>query len=170
MNRRLHCCLSITIMSKRIILSVALLCALHCSGQVPVYKIGDLLSRISHPDTTYVVNFWATWCKPCIKELPSFDSVHVKHHRHAVRVLLVSVDFVEDLNKRVVPFLKSRSIASQCVLLDEVNGNDYINKVSPQWSGAIPATMVIKAGKRVFAEKSLVMAELEHMIGDARKP
>ena len=139
-------------------------------AQVQVYKIGDLLKRIEHPDTTYVVNFWATWCVPCIKELPAFDSLQTKHTGEALRVLLVSVDFAEDLKKRVIPFLESRAVRSQCVLLDESNGNDYINRICSGWSGAIPFTLVKKSTRAVHAEKPLVMAELEHMIGDARKP
>lgn len=154
---------------KKIVLSLLLFISLTSWAQPAVLKINDLMDRLRHPDTTYVVNFWATWCKPCVKELPALDSLHHRHLKNAVRVLLVSVDFTEDLQKRLVPFLNKNKIAATCVLLDEINGNDYINRINPKWSGAIPATLVRKGDHSVFAEKSLVMAELEQMVQDARK-
>jgi thiol-disulfide isomerase/thioredoxin len=105
-----------------------------------VYKINDLVKRIGYSDTLYVVNFWATWCKPCIQELPAFDSLSTMVKNKKVKILLVSLDFSEDLNSKVNPFLIKNKIRTECVLLDEVNGNDFINKISPSWSGAIPPT------------------------------
>lgn len=139
------------------------------SGQVRVVKTEDVLKLTSHPDTTYVVNFWATWCKPCVKEIPSFDSLQTKFKTEPVKVVLVSLDFSEDLEKRVLPFLEKKQVQSACLLLDESNPNDYINRFCQQWSGAIPFTLVKKAGKLFYAERSVVMAELEHMIDDVRK-
>jgi thiol-disulfide isomerase/thioredoxin len=47
-----------------------------------VYKIDDLIKRIfNNSDTTYVVNFWATWCKPCVAELPEFEKLHIDSKR-----------------------------------------------------------------------------------------
>ena len=68
------------------------------SAQKPtVYKINELLNRINNDsDTTYVVNFWATWCKPCVAELPEFEKLHLdaKDNNRKTKVLLVSMDFV----------------------------------------------------------------------------
>jgi thiol-disulfide isomerase/thioredoxin len=130
-------------------------------AQVKVYRIDDLLKRINNADTTYVVNFWATWCKPCIKELPAFDSLFVKSKGTPTKVLLVSLDFKEDLQKRLVPFIKKNSIKAECVLLDESNGNDFINVISPDWSGAIPATLFKKGDKKKLVERPMHLKELE---------
>jgi len=124
-----------------------------------VYKVDALLKRISHPDTIYVVNFWATWCKPCVKELPAFDSLGASS-APAVKVLLVSLDFKEELEKKVNPFLKKNKVKTTCVLLDEVNGNDFINKISPRWSGAIPATLFRHGDKSYFLEQQVDLKEL----------
>ena len=118
------------------------------SAQKPiVYKINELLNRINNDsDTTYVVNFWATWCKPCVAELPEFEKLHLdaKDNNRKTKVLLVSMDFVEELDKNLKDFLAKNKYTCEIVLLDEINGNDFINKISEKWSGAIPATLIFK--------------------------
>ncbi len=119
--------------------------------RVAVYKIDDLLKRIHNKsDTTYVVNFWATWCKPCVAELPDFEKLHLdsKEKGRKVKVLLVSMDFKEELDKKLKTFLDKNKYTCEVVLLDEVNGNDFINKIYEKWSGAIPATLIVKPNPR----------------------
>jgi thiol-disulfide isomerase/thioredoxin len=141
-----------------------------------VYKTDQLLQRLSGKDTVYVVNFWATWCKPCVQELPVFDSLaNLPDIHNKVKVLLVSLDFSEDLEKKVNPFLKRNRVRSECVLLDEVNGNDYINRFSESWTGSIPATLICSAGNSILLEKKLSLAELlaaidEFKQGKLKKP
>jgi thiol-disulfide isomerase/thioredoxin len=127
------------------------------SQNVSVIKITDLEKRINNSsDTTYVVNFWATWCVPCVKELPDFDSI-AKRYTEKVKVLYITLDFKEDLNSKVLPFLKKKPLHSEVMLLDEVNGNYFIPKVSEHWTGAIPATLILNNKKmhREFYEKKL---------------
>src|ERR1043165_3895610 len=93
------------------------------SQEVPVIKVTDLEKRIKNSsDTTYIVNFWATWCAPCVKELPDFDSIHQVYKNEKVKVLLVSMDFKEDMQAKVLPFLKNKKVRSEVLLMDEVNG------------------------------------------------
>ncbi len=133
-----------------------------------IYKIDNLLNRLKNKDTTYVVNFWATWCKPCIKELPAFDSLKQKDLAY-VKIILVSLDFKEDIEKKVNPFLQKNKIKCEVVLLDEVNGNDYINKISNEWTGAIPATYFKNKKKEIFAEQSVTLKDLELNLEELKK-
>ncbi len=87
-----------------------------------IYKIDQLLKRISNTDTLYVVNFWATWCKPCVAELPDFEKINQNHNNTKVKVLLVCMDFKEEINTKVVPFLQRNNYTSEVVLLDEIDG------------------------------------------------
>lgn len=126
--------------------------------KVNVYKIDNLLKRIhNNSDTLYIVNLWATWCKPCVAELPDFMKADSVYNNQKVKVLLVSLDFKEELEKKVHPFLKKNHVYTEVVLLDESNGNEFINKISEKWSGAIPATLITKKNNEVseFFEKKL---------------
>lgn len=129
-----------------------------------VYKIDQLLKRIDNKDTTYILNFWATWCKPCVQELPAFDSLATESKGTRVKVILVSLDFKEELEKKVKPFLKTKHIQAECVLLDEVNGNDFVDKISSEWSGAIPATLFKKNTTRLFLEKKMNLNDLKSQL------
>lgn len=134
------------------------------SQHASVLKITDLEKRIKNDsDTTYIVNFWATWCAPCVKELPDFDSISKVYKDKKVKVLLVSMDFKEDLTSKVLPFISTKKIISEVVLLDEINGNYFIPKISDAWTGAIPATLIINNKKNFnhFFEKKLTYAFLK---------
>ena len=123
--------------------------------KTPVYKINDLLKRIHNTsDTIYVVNFWATWCKPCVAELPEFEKIHKEFENRKMKVLLVSMDFVEERDKKLKDFLAKNKYTCEVVLLDEINGNDFVNKISESWSGAIPATLFKKGKSLLFFEKN----------------
>ncbi len=139
------------------------------SQNVRIIKITDLEKRIkNNSDTTYIVNFWATWCAPCVKELPDFDSINSTYIHSRVKVILVSLDFREDLKTKLLPFIATKKIKSEVVLLDEINANYFIPKVSDKWTGAIPATLVVNNKKKYnrFFEKKLnyqlLKAEIEN--------
>jgi len=112
-------------------------------------------------DSIYVINFWATWCKPCIKELPAFEKIAAHYSDKKVKLLLVSLDFPEKLESQVIPFIQKNNIQSEVVLLDDADANSWIPKVSPQWSGAIPATVIYNQNTRKFFEQSFTFEELE---------
>lgn len=112
-------------------------------------------------DTTYVVNFWATWCVPCVEELPSFEKLNEKYKNKKVKVLLVSLDMSKQVESRLLPFLKKKKIESSVVLLNDPDANAWIEKVDKAWSGAIPATIIYKKQDRKFYERSFTYEELE---------
>ena len=116
-------------------------------------------------DRLQVINFWATWCAPCIKELPYFETLN-KEAWNEVDITLVSLDFADEFEKRVLPFVEKRDLQSQVLLLDEIDYNSWIDKVDPSWSGAIPATLIINPsnGKRKFLEKELNEGELASLV------
>ncbi|MBF4472468.1 TlpA family protein disulfide reductase [Flavobacterium sp. HJJ] len=108
---------------------------------------------LNDKSTTYVVNFWATWCAPCVKELPYFERLNSENKK--VKVVLVSLDFKNQYETKLLPFVKNRKINSEVVLLTDKDYNAWLPIVSKDWSGSIPATLIIQNGvKKVFAERS----------------
>jgi len=125
-------------------------------------QMEQLLSKQN--DTTYVVNFWATWCRPCVAELPYFEQLNNNFKSEKLKVILVSLDFETELEQRVKPFLSKKGIQSDVYLLNEPDANTWINKVSPQWSGAIPATVIYRNNDYSFYEKSFHYQELDSLV------
>lgn len=105
-------------------------------------------------DKIYVVNFWATWCAPCVKELPYFERIKQEYTNKNVEVLLVSLDFPKQVDKKLIPFINKNKIQSEVVLLDDVNEDVWIKAIDETWSGALPATIIYNKNKRKFYEKS----------------
>ena len=112
-------------------------------------------------DKIHVVNFWATWCAPCVKELPYFEKLNEEYKDKDVELLLVSLDFPRQYETKLKPFLKEKQLKSRVVCLDDVNQNRWIPAIDTTWSGALPATIIYKGNKRQFYEKSFTYEELE---------
>lgn len=115
-------------------------------------------------DTTYIINFWATWCKPCVKELPYFDSLQIKYAGKKIKVLLVSLDFKKYYEKLLLPYIAKHSITTPVVLLHAPDANAWIDKVNKSWSGAIPATIIFKNQRREFYEQEFHSEELYTLV------
>ncbi len=118
-----------------------------------------VLSRNSN-DTTYVINFWATWCSPCVKEIDFFEEVHTSFQDSKVKVILVSLDFPNQVERRLIPFLEDKEITAQVMLMTDLDYNSWIERVDKSWSGAIPATLIFNRERRVFLEQELTRDEL----------
>lgn len=115
-------------------------------------------------DTTYVINFWATWCLPCVEELPHFEKMNKKYASQKFKMILVSLDFPNMVESRVIPFIKRKNLKVDVVLLNDPNANQWIEKISKDWSGAIPATVIYRNSEWHFFEKSFTEASLEKEI------
>jgi thiol-disulfide isomerase/thioredoxin len=129
-------------------------------------KLKQLIDRKS--DKVVVVNFWATWCAPCIKELPLFEKISTEK-QPGVEVYLVSMDLDLDPNPdKVYRFIDRKKLQSTVLLLNEKDPNSWIDEIDSAWSGALPATLIInqKTGQRKFVGKELHEGDLEKMINE----
>lgn len=140
--------------------------------QTKAQKVGlvnkEWIAAISQntSDTTYIINFWATWCKPCVEELPAFETIQKKYKDQKVKVILVSCDFKKQLDLRVVPFIKTNGLKSEVVLMNETDPNNWIERVDSRFSGAIPATLIVNGSKqfRFFKEGEITLTELDTIV------
>lgn len=115
-------------------------------------------------DKTYVINFWATWCGPCVKELPYFEKLNAEYLDKDVEVILVSLDFPHVYESKLKPFITKKNLKSKVIALNAPNENEWINKIDENWSGSIPATIIYKKDNRKFFEQSFTYEELENEI------
>lgn len=120
----------------------------------------DLAPLFEHNnDTTYVINFWATWCKPCVEELPYFEAITQAYRDQPLRVVLVSLDFPRDVDTKLKSFLETQRIESEVQVLLDGKYNDWIDRVDPEWGGAIPVTVIYKGENRQFVNGSFANTE-----------
>jgi thiol-disulfide isomerase/thioredoxin len=151
---------------KKILLILFLLCSVSgYTQEVKKIKITDLEKIIADSKTPLVINFWATFCLPCIAEIPYFQEMTTKYKKDGVQLLLVSLDLNDDYDK-ILPFAKKRKITAPLAWLNESNADYFIPKIDSGWSGAIPATLFInnKNSYRKFQEKEFSRDELEKEI------
>ncbi len=137
-----------------LVLLYLLIVTSQCFAQVEEFEEFDsfqaqILNPMKSDTNLNVVNFWATWCKPCIEELPYFEQLN----EEGINVTLVSLDFHKNIESKVLPFVSKRDLKSNIVVLSDTNYNLWIDKISEDWSGAIPATLFVKKGLSIFAEK-----------------
>lgn len=132
--------------------------------EIKVIDFDALESKwINNNDTLYVVNYWATWCKPCIEELPGFYQLDQEYKDKNFKMILVSLDFPNAVEKSVIPFVKREGIECEVVLLND-DPNVWINKVNVNWNGAIPVTQFFYKGKSLFYKEQLTYEELKEVI------
>lgn len=132
-------------------------------------KLADLQSIINKKsDNIQVINFWATWCGPCVKELPLFEKLAAEK-RSDVKVSLVSMDLDLDPNpEKVYKFITRKNLQAEVLLLDEQDPDSWISKIEKEWSGSLPATIIInqKTGQRKFFGKEVHEGDLERAIAE----
>lgn len=127
-------------------------CALRGQPYVVFDDFSKLEAKIKQVSATktLVINFWATWCAPCVEELPCFEDLHQKYADSNIEVWLVSLDFKSRLEKQFIPFLEKKKLKSDVILLADQDADSWIPKVHPEWEGALPATVIIRNGQKAF--------------------
>lgn len=137
--------------------------------EVRLVKFKELDKMMSEKsEKVRVFNFWATWCRPCVKELPYFEKL--AQERDDVEVIFVSLDFSTNLESKVQPFVTRRKLSGELVLLDEDDANSWIPKIDPDWQGDIPATVIVSPGakKRAFYAQEFTPEALERAVNQAK--
>ena len=134
------------------------------SGTVdfPVYDYEGLKPLLHKEDgKTYIVNFWATWCKPCVEELPDFEKVFAEEKDNNVELILVSLDMPSMWKSRLEPFVAESKLQGKVVILDDPKMNQWIPKVNADWGGGIPASLIYNKEQRQFYERGFTYGELK---------
>jgi len=120
-------------------------------------------------DVLYVVNFWATWCRPCIEEISGFMEVNNKmENQPKFKMILISLDYKNLLNTKVKNFVQKHGITTDVYLLDDEKSTmELLPEIDVNWKGAIPSTGFYKNGKKLlFHQGFMNRYELEDLIDD----
>jgi len=147
---------------------LAFLFGQEASGQKIEYiKVPELEKMLNnHENKLFVVNLWATWCAPCVKELPAFEKVAGEYDQSKVRFIMISLDFPSQVENQLKPFLKKNNISLDVSVMMDTDYNSWIDKVDPQWQGNIPSTLFVNNVKksRYFHSGEITEQELRTII------
>jgi thiol-disulfide isomerase/thioredoxin len=151
-------------------ISLSLIVMAASSQPIRKWKIEDVVkSYTKNNDTVYVVNFWATFCKPCIEEIPDFIRIVKKYEKQKVKLLLVSLDLPSYYPARIAAFAKKNRYDVPIAWLNETNADHFCPMIDKSWSGSIPSTIVVnnKTGYRKFVEGEMGAGDFEAIIKNA---
>jgi cytochrome c biogenesis protein CcmG, thiol:disulfide interchange protein DsbE len=104
---------------------------------------GNLVGLVNHKNKVIILNFWATWCAPCLEEMPAFEKLYRRYRSQGLTVLAVSLD-KHDFSK-VQDFVDSNNLTFP-VLMDS---DGVAEKLYPSFT--IPFTYVIDKDGKVAA-------------------
>jgi len=119
-----------------------------------IYSLEQFQERVLQDnDTVYVVNFWATWCGPCVKELPHFKALSKEMEGKPIKFIMMSLDAQNNLGE-VNAFLAKKKISIETHLFAAGDPNIWINQLEPSWQGSIPATFLYQKGRKLSFKES----------------
>lgn len=114
-----------------------------------------------------VLNFWATWCGPCVAEFPELVALDAKYRDKGVKLVGITADDPEDVQPKVVPFMKKHKVQFDIIRQDTDDPQEMMDQVIKNWNGVIPITVVFdKQGNLAYTrfgifDRDLLIAEIE---------
>jgi len=154
-------------MKKLLFIITILVYTINAQAQnIPAYTADQLVQRLSSKDTVYIVNFWATWCQPCVEELPNFDTLVNKYANRPVKIILASFDFKESYPLKLATFIKRKGMLPEVVWFNETDADVFIPKIDNSWQGSIPATWIVQPGKsfKHFIEGTISVEQVSGIV------
>jgi len=109
------------------------------------------------------VNLWATWCPPCVAEMPQLNAFHKSMDPGRVSLLAVSVDDPSRMESTVAPFVKKHGLGFPVRVLDSTSPDELGAALGIEFSGAVPVTVLFSpAGELVRTWEGEVTSETLH--------
>lgn len=142
------------------------------SQEIKSVKITEVEKLVAETKGPLIINMWATWCKPCVEEIPYFleevnaHNASAKSNADSIHIYFISLDFKDSYQKKIPAFVKKRKITAPVWWLDETDADYFCPKLDAKWSGAIPATLFVnkQTGYRKFYEEQISPEDLKKEI------
>jgi thiol-disulfide isomerase/thioredoxin len=130
--------------------------------QIKSIKVTDLAKTIKESKTPLVVNFWATFCVPCIEEMPYFQELVHQYASKNVSLIFVSLDLKEAYPAKVNQMAQKLKLAYPVVWLNETNADYFCPKIDTSWTGGMPSSLFVNnaTGYHKFFEDQLSKEKL----------
>jgi thiol-disulfide isomerase/thioredoxin len=132
-------------------------------------KMTELAAYANKTDSVLVINFWATFCKPCVEEIPFLQKICKKYTANKVKLILVSLDGPAEYPNKIRAFIHKKKFSATHFWLNETDADYFCPQIDKQWSGAIPATLIVNKANnyRGFFEQSFKETEFEAVLKNA---
>jgi thiol-disulfide isomerase/thioredoxin len=152
---------------KRIcIIAILFFAAKMDAQQVRSVKVTDLAKTIKESKSPLIVNFWATFCVPCLQEIPYFQEMAEKYKPQGVSILFVSLDLQKAYPDSIIKTAGKHNIFEPIVWLNETNADYFCPKIDSSWTGGMPSSLFVNnaTGYHKFFEDALSKEKLEKEI------
>lgn len=140
------------------------------SQEIRSFSMVELDSLIKTTTQPLVVSFWATWCAPCINEIPWIEKAVMANKDKGVELWLVSLNGPGYFPEKLRQFIREKGYTAQFFWLKDQDGNDYGKRIHPRWRGGLPANLFVHQAKgyRKFLERQVTdrqaFYEIEQML------
>jgi len=147
-------------------------CHISFSQDIRKMKIGELNRFIDSVHSPLIVNFWASWCKPCVHEIPWFEKCVNEYKEKGIVLVLVSLDFGRDFPTGISNFAKQQGYTSRIIFLDEKNADYFCPLIDKSWDGSIPVSLFVNSNKKYkrFYNQQLPEPQLRIAINELVEP
>ena len=114
----------------------------------------DAVAKLARNDTKQLllVNLWASWCGPCVSELPELVTMNRMYRKRPFKLVTISLD-TPDKQEQALGVLKENHVAVTNYILNTTDRDRFAEALDKQWPGPLPYTLLIEPGGKVIYRK-----------------
>jgi len=111
--------------------------------QVNADGLRSRLEAVAAEDHVVLLNFWATWCRPCLEEIPLFMELEQNYRDRGFRLIAVSLDEAESMESQVQPFMQKFFPDFSSLISVEYEMDDMVSVVDNGWNEVLPTSYLL---------------------------